>query len=127
VVLTVCSVASIGAFGCNTFMSFGSETQTVGQATEKTADNSQIDSQQRKGRRYNMMAIADSGGLIRPSGGTRAPYGSSRTYLIEPYDGYRVADVFVDGSSVGPLGRYTFDRITSSHTISALFTVESSR
>ena len=122
--LAVCVVTSIGAAGCSTFMSSEMETREGHQAAGMTADNAQNDSVQRKGRRYNIMAIADSGGLIRPSGGTRAPYGSSRTYLIEPYDGYRVADVFVDGSSVGPVGRYTFDRITSSHTISALFTVE---
>jgi hypothetical protein len=63
---------------------------------------------------------------MRPAGGTNLPNGSRQTFLIEPNAGNRVVDVFVDGRSIGPVDRHTFDRVTSSHTISALFSADAS-
>jgi hypothetical protein len=63
---------------------------------------------------------------MRPAGGTNLPNGSRQTFLIEPNAGNRVVDVFVDGRSIGPVDRHTFDRVTSSHTISALFGADAS-
>ena len=42
-----------------------------------------------------------------------------RAFTITPATGYHVADVLVDGSSVGARTSYTFTNVTANHTISA--------
>ena len=37
--------------------------------------------------------------------------------------GYHVADVLVDGTSVGPVNSYTFTNVTANHTIAAIFAI----
>ena len=71
---------------------------------------------------YTITASAGSGGSIDPSGEVIVEHGSSKTFTMSPSDGYSVEDVLVDGESVGPRATYTFDNITSSHTISVSFT-----
>jgi hypothetical protein len=68
-------------------------------------------------------ASAGPDGSISPSGGVVVNYGASQTFMIIPNTGYRVADVLVDGASVGSVGSYTFSNVTANHTISASFTV----
>lgn len=66
-------------------------------------------------------ASAGSGGSISPSGATTVNYGANQTFTITPSAGYYVADVLVDGSSVGAVTTYTFNNVTTNHTISATF------
>jgi len=127
VTLAVCALAGFGAPGCNTFRGVGKDIQKGGRAVENAADNAGNEQQNQHQRQNTIMAVSDSGGLLNPSGGTNVPHGSSQTFVIEPNNGNRVLDVLVDGRSVGPVGHYTFDRVTSSHTISALFTEETSQ
>jgi hypothetical protein len=47
--------------------------------------------------------------------------GASQVFLIAPQPGYAIADVLVDGLSVGPVGVYPFVNVTADHTISATF------
>jgi len=70
-----------------------------------------------------VMASAATGGSVTPSGTTQVNEGTDLTYSIVPAVGYRVADVLADGISVGAVSSYTFSNITSSHTISAVFSV----
>ena len=67
--------------------------------------------------------IVSSGpnGSISPSGEVSVTQGSSKTFTITPNSGYRIVDVKVDGRSVGAKFRYTIEKITSDHTISASF------
>ena len=69
-------------------------------------------------------ASAGSNGGISPSGAVTVPYGGSQTFAITPAAGYRVADVLVDGVSVGAIPTYTFNGVTASHTIGATFSVD---
>ncbi len=48
-------------------------------------------------------------------------YGASQTFTITPNTGYHVADVLVDGVSVGAVTSYTFSNVIANHTISASF------
>jgi hypothetical protein len=66
-------------------------------------------------------ASAGSGGTITPAGTVIQNCGGSPAYAITPNAGYHIADVQVDGVSVGALASYTFTNITASHTISAQF------
>jgi hypothetical protein len=50
-------------------------------------------------------------------------YGTNKTFTITPNANYHVADVLVDGSSVGAITSYTFNNVTANHTISASFAI----
>jgi hypothetical protein len=68
-------------------------------------------------------ASAGSGGSINPSGTVYVSYGQNQAFSIVPNAGYHVADVLVDGSSVGAVTSYTFNNVIASHSISASFAI----
>lgn len=70
---------------------------------------------------YVIQAEAGQGGSISPSGSVRVTRGSRQIFSITPDTGYQIADVLVDGESVGAVGRYTFENIQERHTIQAAF------
>jgi len=70
---------------------------------------------------YTITASAGSNGSVTPSGSVPVAYGGSQTFAINANTGYHVADVLVDGSSVGAVTTYTFNNVTADHTISASF------
>ncbi len=65
--------------------------------------------------------VNGTGGAISPSGTSSVSYGGSKTFTITPKTRYRIADVTVDGKSVGAVTRYTFSNVTANHTIAAAF------
>ena len=65
-----------------------------------------------------------SGGYISPGGYISVLKGSNYTFKIEPLEHYQIADVLVDGKSVGKVTSYTFKNVTAKHTISAKFAVD---
>ncbi|MCX5888167.1 MAG: SBBP repeat-containing protein [Deltaproteobacteria bacterium] len=69
-------------------------------------------------------ASATGNGTISPSGEVPVNYGADQNFTIKPDDGYHVADVLVDGSSVGAVTSYLFTKVTSGHTISATFAID---
>jgi len=70
---------------------------------------------------YTITASAGSNGSVTPSGSARWPTEAVRPFAINANTGYHVADVLVDGSSVGAVTTYTFNNVTADHTISASF------
>ncbi|SCJ58594.1 Uncharacterised protein [uncultured Eubacterium sp.] len=70
---------------------------------------------------YNISAFAGDHGVITPSGTAYAYYGSTKTFSFTPDEGYKVADVVVDGGSIGAVFSYTFENITKAHTIAVTF------
>jgi hypothetical protein len=66
-------------------------------------------------------AGAGPNGSINPAGDVAVAYGTNKLFSITPDVGYHVADVIVDGSSIGPLTKYTFSSVIANHTISATF------
>ena len=66
-------------------------------------------------------ATAGDGGSVSPAGDTLIRKGTSKTFTVVPDEGYVIADVIVDGESVGPISNYTFERVGVDHTISATF------
>ena len=70
---------------------------------------------------YIINATAGTGGSISPSGVVSVAEGSNRTFMFTPNSGYVIADVVVDGSSVGTPATYTFTNIQANHTISVSF------
>lgn len=74
---------------------------------------------------FDITATAGEGGTITADGLTEGKVtvteDESVTFTIAPKDGYEIADVKVDGTSVGKKTTYTFDHVDRTHTIEATF------
>ena len=73
---------------------------------------------------YTIIATAGPNGTITPSGTVIVNYAGSQIFTITPDAGYHVADVKVDGESVGAVTTVPFDSVTSNHTIEATFEID---
>lgn len=72
---------------------------------------------------HRITASAGDGGTISPSGIVRVKRGSDQTFTMQPNEGYHVKALLVDGSVKKPAGSYTFESVTSNHTIVAVFEI----
>jgi hypothetical protein len=70
---------------------------------------------------YSIDASAGTGGSISPSGATSVACGGSQSYTIAADPCLSIADVTVDGASVGAVSGYTFTNVQAAHTIAATF------
>lgn len=68
-----------------------------------------------------IIATADAGGSISPSGTILIPHGSSQTFTASPDSENLLPEVYVDGAMVGILTSYTFTAVTENHSIHATF------
>ena len=75
------------------------------------------------GVNHTITAGADPNGTIDPSGAVIVADAGNKTFTITPNTGYHVADLHVDGGSVGPQTTYTFYDVTTDHTINASFAI----
>jgi len=66
---------------------------------------------------YNITASRGSGGSITDEGVTTVAEGASKTYMMDPDDGYEISDVMVDGVSVGAVESFAFTNVKADHTI----------
>jgi len=72
---------------------------------------------------YTLTPTSGANGTITPSTVQIVNYGASSTFTVAPSTGYHVADVLVDGVSVGAVTSYPFTNVTANHTISATFAI----
>jgi hypothetical protein len=84
-------------------------------------DNSRLDPIRFNIKTFTITATAGVGGNISPSGAVVVNYGANQTFTIMPDAGYQVADVVVDGISIGAVTSYTFTNVTADHIVSAAF------
>ncbi|MEL6823087.1 MAG: hypothetical protein AAFP70_15110, partial [Calditrichota bacterium] len=70
---------------------------------------------------YEITASSGANGSISPDGVVEVDLGLDRAFTMTPISGYQVADVLVDGVSVGAVSSYTFSAVNSNHTISVTF------
>ncbi|MEK7399912.1 MAG: cohesin domain-containing protein, partial [Candidatus Poribacteria bacterium] len=70
---------------------------------------------------FTITASAGANGSIIPSGTLNVNSGTDLIFAIIANVGYHIADVLVDGASVGVVNIYTFTNVTANHTISATF------
>ncbi|MFH1377486.1 MAG: DNRLRE domain-containing protein [Planctomycetota bacterium] len=70
---------------------------------------------------WTITSTAGANGSVSPSGAVIVANGSNQTFTITANSGYQIADVLVDGSSVGIVASYSFTNVTAAHTISATF------
>jgi len=70
---------------------------------------------------YVIKAEHNEGGTVAPSGDITVPCGSEQKIVITPLHCYHIADVIIDGKSVGAVTEYVFENVTGSHTVQAVF------
>lgn len=75
-----------------------------------------------EGTEHTITATAGTGGTISPSGTVTVADGGDQTFTITATKNYYLSDVLVDNVSVGSQASYTFSRVSSDHTIEAVFT-----
>ncbi len=72
-------------------------------------------------QKYTITATAGEGGKISNEGRSEVGFSGMLKYTIKADEGYEIADVIVDGKSVGAVSEYTFKRVKEAHTISVVF------
>ena len=70
---------------------------------------------------YTIKATAGTGGSISPSGNVSVREGRDQTFTITPDKGYALANVKIDGKSIGAVKSYTFENVRRTHTIEVIF------
>jgi len=101
------------------------DTTHLGPVTSYTFGNVNADHTIRAGFEnltFTIRASAGAGGSISPCGEVSVGGTMSQTFTITPFSGYLIANVLVDGTSVGAVSQYTFLDVTADHTIEACFT-----
>lgn len=73
---------------------------------------------------YIIKASAGNGGSISLNGNVSVSKGSNKSFAITARDGYKIADVLVDGKNIGAVSTYTFSNVREAHTITVSFTKE---
>lgn len=77
--------------------------------------------------RYIIKVIKPQNGSITPSGNIvgemLAEHGSELNFSFLPDDGYYIQDVLIDGQSVGDTDSYTFENLSSHHTLEVVFAI----
>lgn len=71
---------------------------------------------------YIIKASAGNGGSISLNGNVSVSKGSNKSFAITARDGYKIADVLVDGKNIGAVSTYTFSNVREAHTITVFFT-----
>jgi hypothetical protein len=72
---------------------------------------------------FTITPTASTNGSITPATPQTVNYGASQIFTITANTDYHIAAVGVDGISQGPISLYTFDNITTHHTITATFAI----
>ena len=70
---------------------------------------------------YTIKATAGAGGSISPSGNVSVREGRDQPFTITPDKGYAVANVKIDGKSIGAVKSYTFENVSRTQTIEVIF------
>ena len=70
---------------------------------------------------YTVTASAGQNGTINPDGVQSVLEGNSITFTITPDEDFEIDTLFIDGAAVNPVLTYTFENISSNHTIHVTF------
>jgi hypothetical protein len=68
-------------------------------------------------------ASAEGNGAINPTGNVTVNFGSSQNFNVTANVGYHIVDVMVDNVSQGAVSSYTFTNVTTAHSITASFAI----
>src|SRR5262249_19093048 len=71
----------------------------------------------------SVVATAGAHGVVNPAGTTSWTYGDAPLYTFTPDPGYHVADVALDGVSIGSPASYAFAPLTTGHSLAVAFAI----
>ena len=72
-------------------------------------------------KEYTVTVTCGAGGSVSPSGNQKVAEGGSVSFTITPKEGYEVATLVIDGTTVLPLTSYSFMNVDSNHTLYVTF------
>ena len=72
-------------------------------------------------KEHTVTVTCGAGGSVSPSGNQKVAEGGSVSFTITPKDGYEVATLVIDGTTVLPLTSYSFMNVDSNHTLYVTF------
>lgn len=72
-------------------------------------------------KEFMITAVAHGGGTIDPSGAVKVEEGKDQVFTIQPYEGFEVKEVFVNGESVGAVTEYKFEAVRADASIEVFF------
>ena len=72
-------------------------------------------------RSFNIVLTPGKGGSVSPSGTVSVDEGESLKLTVIPDAGYAVAELRIDGQSVGAVTEYTLQNIDADHSVYAVF------
>ena len=72
-------------------------------------------------KEFTITAVAHGGGIIDPSGAVKVEEGKDQVFTIQPYEGFEVKEVFVNGESVGAVTEYKFEAVRADASIEVFF------
>ena len=72
-------------------------------------------------KEFTITAVAHGGGTIDPSGAVKVEEGKDQVFTIQPYKGFEVKEVFVNGESVGAVTEYKFEAVRTDASIEVFF------
>jgi uncharacterized repeat protein (TIGR02543 family) len=70
---------------------------------------------------YTITSTWSDGGVVAPGGTVQVQEKTNHIVSVVPNKGYAVADVLVDGKSIGAVDSYTFTNVQADHTVSVYF------
>ncbi|MCL7487807.1 MAG: DUF1566 domain-containing protein [Desulfobulbaceae bacterium] len=114
----VATVTGCGVSYSNTDNTVASYSATTGAITQACTVSAAFAINQ-----YTISSSSFANGSISPLGSVIVNHGDALTFTISPNDNYQVADVLVDGESVGAVTSYTFINVSANHSISASFVI----
>ena len=95
------------------------EADTAATAVRTAIENLQVKPPVQK--EFTITAVAHGGGIIDPSGAVKVEEGKDQVFTIQPYEGFEVKEVFVNGESVGAVTEYKFEAVRADASIEVFF------
>ena len=95
------------------------EADTAATAVRTAIENLQVKPPVQK--EFTITAVAHGGGTIDPSGAVKVEEGKDQVFTIQPYEGFEVKEVFVNGESVGAVTEYKFEAVRADASIEVFF------
>jgi Zn-dependent metalloprotease len=70
---------------------------------------------------YTITASSGDNGSISPNGEVNVSPGGQQSFMMTPESGYRITDVKINGTSVGPVSTYAFNDVRANASIHVTF------
>ena len=85
--------------------------------------SSSSDEEEATPNRYSIRITKTAGGTVNPNRSIVSVLegGNSQRFTIKPNEGYKIADVIIDGKSQGAISSYVFKNVTGDHTFKVNF------